>query len=111
MFDIISKPKFVHNCDNCLFLGCHKEFDVYFCPDLESYGGGSVILRYGDEVENYSSSPISVALYGKELTKAAKIRKDVAAWLLFEGMVKISLNSAVIENKREIWGDRWEMRK
>ena len=112
MFDMISKPRFTHDCDGCLFLGCYREHDVYFCPNCESFCGGSVILRYGDEGREYSSSPLSTALYTESgLTENSDIRKKVAVWLMREDMIKVSINQKTLDEKKLMWEDVWVMRK
>ncbi len=32
-----------HDCESCLFMGCHNEYDLYFCPEP-----GDLIARYGE---------------------------------------------------------------
>ena len=110
---MIDNPRFVHDCDGCIFLGCHKEYDVYYCSGEMSSKerGGSVILRYGDEGPEYSSGPVSMELYNESLTEASDIRKKVAQWLLREGFVKLAPNPEVVEEKREMWDDFWKKRK
>lgn len=34
--------RYEHDCDDCLFFGCHEEFDLYFCPTH-----GDLIARFG----------------------------------------------------------------
>lgn len=38
-----------HDCENCLFFGCHNEYDLYFCPTPKE-----LIARYGEEGEYFS---------------------------------------------------------
>lgn len=46
-------PRFQHDCDNCIYLGQHEEYDLYYCTQ----GGDwpTVIARYGDEGSEYTS--------------------------------------------------------
>lgn len=46
------KPKYQHDCDNCVFLGQHSEYDLYYCPQG---GHPTVIARYGNKGEEYTS--------------------------------------------------------
>lgn len=46
----IEKPKFIHDCKNCIFLGHHEKYDMYFCPNEPT-----IILRYGNDGYEYSS--------------------------------------------------------
>lgn len=112
MFNIISNPKFIHDCSGCLFLGNYKQYDVYFCPNAESFCGGSIILRFGDDGPEYNSAPVSTSLSSSEgLTEASDVRMKVAKWLLRECMIRVNLNPKVMEEKREVWEDVWKMRK
>ena len=58
-----ANPQFTHNCDSCTFLGADidtdtkTEVDMYFCSQN---GIPTIIMRYGDNGEDYISAPISV---------------------------------------------------
>ena len=60
--------RFIHDCDDCIFLGQYKEFDLYFCP----MGSQTVIARYSDEGGDYHS--------GLEFAKAGRIPQLVEAY-------------------------------
>lgn len=66
--------KFIHDCDNCVFLGQYEEYDLYFCNN----NNPTVIARYGDNGEDYTSGlsfakpDISKPLYEAKL-KAIKM--------------------------------------
>lgn len=47
------KPKFKHDCQDCIFLGRHNDHDLYFCKQ----GGNrdTVIARFGNHGSNYAS--------------------------------------------------------
>jgi hypothetical protein len=47
----IDKPKFKHDCSNCVFIGRMEGHDIYRCRK-------SVIARYGDEGWEYLSSDV-----------------------------------------------------
>ena len=114
MFDVISKVHFEHDCDSCLFLGNYKKLkkDIYYCPNSEgSIGGGSIIVRNGDEGREYTSTPASMALYSRGLTQDSSIMKKVAEWLLREGMIRISVCESTIEEKKTSYNDLWKRRK
>lgn len=52
------KPRYIHDCDVCQFLGQTKDGDVYLCP--KSFGIGrfnSFIVRFSDDGPDYWSSP------------------------------------------------------
>lgn len=44
--------RYQHDCDGCVFVGEHKEFDVYLCGSEVR----SVIFRYGNKCSEYKSS-------------------------------------------------------
>ena len=49
------KPLYKHDCDCCIFLGNFDDYqDGYYCPAEKV-----VIARYGDQGQEYTSSPIS----------------------------------------------------
>lgn len=52
-----NNPIYVHNCENCIFLGNHSDennlkVDLYFCKQVYKY---TIISRYGNEVHDYVS--------------------------------------------------------
>lgn len=60
---VTDKPKFTHDCGNCIFLGTYKGgvfidstekdlYDLYFC---QQSGHPTVIARYGNEGSQYQS--------------------------------------------------------
>ena len=112
------EPRYKHVCDDCKFLGHHKDADVYLCKGSL---GRTMILRYGDECSNYSSSPLFCcvdfseidlfALYnGLELTteeeeKVCKILvRKFKDKLLIEDLLKIS-SQLVLGKGNIIWND------
>jgi hypothetical protein len=108
MFDIASKPRYIHDCDNCLFLGCYKEFDIYWCQGSSSFAGGSVIARYGSEGRKYSSSPVSMIFYAD---LADNVLFKAAQYLLYQGYVKLHINQEKIDEDKNLYEDLWNMRK
>ena len=52
------KPKYKHDCDNCVFLGSHIEndqyHDLYVCP-IEDKKISTVVARYSDYGPYYFS--------------------------------------------------------
>lgn len=47
-----TKPKFKHDCPDCMFLGRHMGTDLYYCPQA---GNGTIIVRYSSEPSDNSS--------------------------------------------------------
>lgn len=54
------KPRYIHDCKACNFLGQHNEYDLYYCARCE---GGSVIARRSSEGSDYSSSMLSIVIH------------------------------------------------
>lgn len=108
MFDITSKPRYNHDCDNCKFLGCYKEFDVYWCVGSQSIGGGSIILRFSDVVNEYISSPVSCVLYADEYDE---VMIKVAKYLLRKGYLSLKFNEECVKKDEWLMEDLWSMRK
>jgi hypothetical protein len=52
-------PKFIHDCEACVFLGRYfsktweEEVDLYVCPN--SVLGATIIVRFGDDGPDYGS--------------------------------------------------------
>lgn len=46
------KPRFVHDCDNCTFIGQTAEYDLYVCPQGTLR---TIIGRYGNDGPDYVS--------------------------------------------------------
>jgi len=75
--------RYEHDCDNCVFLGRWKEFDLYYCPSAESnndnfiarYGtGGSYLSGYSIAIEQYKSASNGKSL--EPLGMAVTFTKD-----------------------------------
>ena len=58
--DVVGKPRFTHDCDECVFLGNYAGHDLYFCPrdDVDGY---TVIARWSSLGSDYTSG----AVFGK----------------------------------------------
>ena len=57
------RPRYEHDCDDCVFLGQYEIYDLYFCP-----GEPTVIARTGPEGE-YQSGMMFVGV-SEPLTEA-----------------------------------------
>lgn len=40
----MGKPQHLHDCEECVFLGTHENYDLYYCS-----ANPTVIARYGSE--------------------------------------------------------------
>lgn len=54
MKDILKGPVFLHDCEDCVFLGHYEEHDLYFCPK-EAGSEGTVIARWSGNGPDYAS--------------------------------------------------------
>jgi hypothetical protein len=108
MFAINDKPRFIHDCSKCMYLGNYKSYDIYYCVGIL---GGSVVARYGDEAAEYTSAPVSCVLSDESTSEISTMMSEIARNLLHSGFVKIEVNMNVIKEKEEDWNDYWKMRK
>ena len=46
-------PKYIHDCEECIYLGTYNETDLYFCDATPT-----VISRYSDNGPDYKSGLI-----------------------------------------------------
>jgi hypothetical protein len=68
------KPKYIHDCKECHFLGTlDNTFDLYFC-DKQGKGRETVIARYGDKGADYLSGMNFATKDGLETLYEAKKR-------------------------------------
>lgn len=44
------KIRYTHDCVDCIFLGQHNEYDLYFCPNTPT-----VVARYTSHGPDYAS--------------------------------------------------------
>lgn len=49
----MNRPRYIHDCTRCTFLGQHGTADLYFCPQIE--GLPTVIARYSSNGADYQS--------------------------------------------------------
>lgn len=64
-----TEPRFIHDCEACIYLGQHHKYDLYLCPNERH---PTVIGRFGNEGPDYGSGLpfVGIAPY---LTEAARI--------------------------------------
>jgi len=70
------KPKFLHDCSSCKFLGIYGGYDIYLCDK-------SIIARHGDEGHEYASGLIDVMMRGFFEDPVAEIVSDLEHNLLW----------------------------
>ena len=49
--------RYTHDCESCILLGAHKEFDLYYCPTAIL---PTLIARASCEPSDYTSMPVSI---------------------------------------------------
>lgn len=67
-------PRHAHDCENCLFLGVHEEYDLYFCE--QAAGGNTLVARYGSSGPDYISG-IAFANSHPGIAAAKRIASDL----------------------------------
>ena len=48
--------RYKHNCDGCIFMGEHKELDVYLCEN--NHKSRTILMRHGNEPSEYYSGTL-----------------------------------------------------
>lgn len=57
------KPKFKHDCEDCVFMGRHNDHDLYYCAQSSI---PTVVARYGSDGPEYKSGLV-LADFDEEL--------------------------------------------
>jgi hypothetical protein len=59
-------PRYIHDCDNCVFLGTYYSYDLYCCVSNIEYNKrndedipSTIVVRYSNDGPDYSSCYIS----------------------------------------------------
>lgn len=65
------RPRYVHDCSKCTFLGCYDEADLYFCK--AQCTGETVLARFSDEGSNYQSGLCFAYGVNPLLTRARRL--------------------------------------
>lgn len=101
----IHYPKWVHDCDACIFLGQYQDsvtHDLYACSESgavcmtltakyrDGYSGGdaigmTLIARYGNEGSEYTSMPESVVRDRGDLNLPTSVALERLDWLREKG--------------------------
>lgn len=83
-------PNWKHDCDQCEYLGFlvrHDSYGEVLSPEHDVYldcGGGTLIIRFGSEGNEYESFPVDIVknvIMGEEPT--ARNEKWRCAWNLY----------------------------
>lgn len=96
--EVMEAPRYIHDCENCVFLGQHDEYDLYFCK--QGCDADTVIARYGDEGARYTSG-LPLARVLPELAEAK--RRAIERGLLEEEVCQIqsdAVRSDLTNDKR-----------
>lgn len=62
-------PRFVHDCDTCVFLGLFEGKDIYVHPDMNGRPG-TYVARESDQDSDYTSGGYDQVRYSRALTWA-----------------------------------------
>jgi len=83
------RPRYIHDCEKCKFLGTWEAYDLYFCD--EKTLGGTVIARYGSNAPMYAAMHVSLtktldektlhSTYSPALRVGALIAQDMGLWV------------------------------
>ena len=65
--------RYQHDCQECVYLGEHEAYDLYYCNGTRS--GRTVIARYGDGEDEYMSG---IEIAKKYPDSALRIALDLA---------------------------------
>jgi len=79
------KPRFQHDCDNCIFIGHFHNHDVHICPH-DSLVGSFVIARYGNDAPDYASAPTCVI---KAILEDKESKEDEYVKAFLAGLEKV----------------------
>lgn len=60
----VEKPLYKHDCNDCLYLGSDEMRDYYFCKKRSFSSEGTLIIRLGDNPQDYFSMPKDVVKSG-----------------------------------------------
>ena len=62
---IVQKPRYIHDCFECKFFGCWKQYDLWACvrerPWPQPTLIKSIIARYGEDGNYYSGNVFALA--------------------------------------------------
>jgi hypothetical protein len=59
-------PRYEHDCDKCVWLGCSDLADHWFCPSGGFGHQGSIIARFSSAGSDYTSMPIGLSTLEQE---------------------------------------------
>ena len=89
------KPRFQHDCDNCVFLGHYEGHDLYYCPReptvIARYGGGGPEYTSGLPFANFPMAETEQDGSSRHLLRVA--------WLIAKDMGVLTQDA----EKAEIW--------
>jgi hypothetical protein len=85
-------PNYKHDCEQCSFIGTDRDdslgsVDMYCCSQN---GFPTIVMRYGDLGEEYTSAPVSVinsniAIFGETpMLRNMLIAEDMKLWNRWE---------------------------
>ena len=108
-YDTKVKPRFTHDCENCLFLGTYsagnRYYDLYYHPSRGVCDKGidsTVIARYGEEGYNYSSGLLSAQQTLKNMKEQEYIEKVSHIYALRVARL-LAVDLGVLDLATNVW--------
>jgi hypothetical protein len=102
------KPRFIHDCKNCIFLGRHHEYDLYFCAQDFS---DTVIARYSDNGPDYLSSLKMMVVSNSVLLVAKKRAIKMGLLIDYCKCSKSGLHKPISKTEHECFDCGKEIKK
>lgn len=62
-------PRYVHDCDRCVYLGQFEQYDLYYCPSEPT-----IVCRFSSEDPDYNSGLIFAVTSKRNHYRVALIR-------------------------------------
>lgn len=82
------EPRYLHDCNRCVFLGQYKEFDLYVCPKTTGNTTiATMVARHGSDGPDYLSG-LSVAL----LYERGEFPESTCGQILLEALRRARAN-------------------
>jgi hypothetical protein len=101
------EPRFVHDCDNCHFLGHYKskqtgeDFDLYYCANSGVYG--TTLARFGNEGSEYASG---ICFYNQCDYHAEAVRRAYQRDILPVERLRLLVSERLKSHFLEVWRTR-----
>lgn len=88
-------PRFVHDCDTCVFLGLFEGKDIYVHPDMNGRPG-TYVARESDQDSDYTSGGYDQVRYSRALTWAHEVATVLGQALSTQDAVEDALTVRIV---------------